>query len=185
MEAIQKLPLARIMARPPAPPPNAPARPSPESAFESTPITSARSLRQLSIFAFGAASFLAATALTRRAVYKRHLRAKPTFYAPNTNPHEHFSPVHDAAQALNLATMHCISLATMGVGGTLWAFDIANLEEARARLRGRLNYDTIYQPGDAVPQSLMDLLVAAQETSGTEEDENSNLESSEVSEKSR
>jgi hypothetical protein len=164
MEAIQKLPVTRIMARPPAPPPSAPPRPPPEPAFESTPITSARSLRQLSIFAF---------------VYKRHLRAKPTFYAPNTNPHEHFSPVHDAAQALNLATMYCVSLATMGVGGTMWAFDIANLEEARARLRGRLNYDTIYQPGDAVPRSIMDLLVAAQETAGTEEDEKNNSENAE------
>jgi len=171
MEAVQKFPIARVMTPASATPSSALPRPSPEPAYESTPITSARSLRQLSISAFGAASFLAATAITRRAVYKRHLRVKPTFYAPNTNPHEHFSPFHDAAQALNLATMNCVSLATMGLGGTMWAFDIANLEEARARLRGRLNYDTIYQPGDAVPQSLMDLLVASQETLETEGDE--------------
>lgn len=187
MEAIQKLPIARIMTRstaPPAnaPPVNAPPRPPPEAAYESTPITSERSLRQLSIFAVGAVSFLAATAITRRAVYKRHLRVKPSFYAPNTNPHEHFSPLHDAAQALNLATMHCVSLATMGLGGTMWAFDIANLEEARQRLRGRLNYDVIYQPGEAVPGSIMDLLVAAQETAGAEEDENN---TSDTPEKSR
>lgn len=179
MEAVQKLPIARIMSRSSAPPVNAPPRPPPEPAYESTPIASARSLRQLSVFAFGAASFLAATAITRRAVYRRHLRVKPTFYAPNTNPHEHFSPFHDAAQALNLATMNCVSLATMGLGGTMWAFDIANLEEARARLRGRLNYETIYQPGDAVPQSIMDLLVASQETVNTEDAESSNSESSE------
>ncbi|KAK7180131.1 hypothetical protein PSPO01_13790 [Paraphaeosphaeria sporulosa] len=181
MEAIQKLPITRIMTRSTAPPVNAPPRPPPEPAYESTPITSERSLRQLSIFAFGAASFLAATAITRRAVYKRHLRVKPTFYAPNTNPHEHFSPLHDAAQALNLATMHCVSLATMGLGGTMWAFDIANLQEARQRLRGRLNYDTIYQPGDAVPDSIMDLLVAAQETASTEDETNN----SDTPEKSR
>ncbi|KAF9735021.1 hypothetical protein PMIN06_000793 [Paraphaeosphaeria minitans] len=170
------------MTRSNAPPVNAPPPPPPpEPAYESTPVLSERSLRQLSIVAFGAASFLAATAITRRAVHKRHLRVKPTFYAPNTNPHEHFSPLHDAAQALNLATMHCVSLATMGLGGTMWAFDIANLEEARQQLRGRLNYDRIYQPGDTLPDSIMDLLVAAQETASTEEDGNNNSDTPEKS----
>ncbi|KAF1974366.1 hypothetical protein BU23DRAFT_461741 [Bimuria novae-zelandiae CBS 107.79] len=159
------------MARSPAPPVNSPQRPPPESAYESTPITSARSLRQLSVFFFGATCFLASTALTRRAIYKRHLRVKPSFYAPNTNPHEHFSPVHEAVQALNLATMNCVSLGTMALGGTMWAFDIANLKEAQARLRGRLNYDTIYQPGEALPASIMDLLVASQETVAKEEED--------------
>lgn len=56
----------------------------------------------------------------------------------------------------------------------MWAFDIANLKEAQSRLRGRLNYDTIYQNGEAVPESIMDLLVASQETVNEEEDSNSN-----------
>ena len=170
MEAVQKLPIARIMTRSPAPPSSPPARPPPESAYESTPITSARSLRQLSVFFFGATCFLASTAITRRAIYKRHLRLKPSFYAPNTNPHEYFSPLHDALQALNMATINCVSLGTMGLGGTMWAFDIANVKEAQARLRGRLNYDAIYQNGEAVPESILDLLVASQETVIEEEE---------------
>lgn len=72
--------------------------------------------------------------------------------------------------------MNCVSLATMGVGGTMWSFDIANLNEARALLRGRLKYDTIYQPGDAVPDSILDLLVASQETVQGEEDNSSGTE---------
>lgn len=64
----------------------------------------------------------------------------------------------------------------MGLGGTMWAFDIANLQEAQARLRGRLNYDTIYQSGEAVPKSIMDLLVASQETVNTQEDESNSSE---------
>ena len=55
----------------------------------------------------------------------------------------------------------------------MWAFDIANLKEAQSRLRGRLNYETIYQNGEAVPESIMDLLVASQETVNQEEDGNS------------
>lgn len=69
-----------------------------------------------------------------------------------------------------MATINCVSLGTMGLGGTMWAFDIANVKEAQARLRGRLNYDTIYQNGEAVPESILDLLVASQETVIEEEE---------------
>lgn len=72
-----------------------------------------------------------------------------------------------------MATTNCVSLAIMGLGGTMWAFDVANLKEAQARLRGRLNYDAIYQNGEAVPESIMDLLVASQETVIKEENQSS------------
>ncbi|KAF2691832.1 hypothetical protein K458DRAFT_411533 [Lentithecium fluviatile CBS 122367] len=172
MEALQKLPIIRMMSRSPASPVNPPPRPPPETAYESTPVTSPRSLRQLSILALGATCFLASTAITRRAVYRRHLRVKPKFWEPNTNPHEHFSPFHDAIQALNLASMNIFSLAITGVGGTMWAFDISGLKEAQVALRGRLNYETIYRGGEAVPESLGDLLKASREIAEKEEDEN-------------
>ena len=115
--------------------------------YESVPITSSRSLRQMSVFGFGAICFLASTALTRRAVYRRQLRIPPKFYEPNTNPHEHFSPLQDALQAINLATMNCVSVGIMAVGGILWTFDISGLREAQSVLRGRLGYESIYQTG--------------------------------------
>jgi hypothetical protein len=176
MEALQKLPIIRMMSRSTAPPVNPPPRPPPESVYESTPITSPRSLRQLSIFAFGATCFLASTALTRRAVYRRHLRIKPKFWEPNTNPHEHFSPFHDAIQALNLASMNIASLGIIAVGGTMWAFDISGLREAQAALRGRLNYDAIYQGGEDVPESLGDLLKASREVAAEAGNENGKRE---------
>lgn len=166
MEVLQKLPILRAMARPTAAPvnPSPPSRPVPEPVtYESTPITSPRSLRQMSIFFLGATCFLASTAITRRAIYRRHLRIKPKFYDSNTNPHEHFSPFHDALTALNLATMNCVSLGIMATGGTLWACDIAGLKEAQSILRGRLNYESIYQPGEKVPESLGDLIIASGE----------------------
>lgn len=122
-----------------------PSRRNPDVAanpYESTPITSARSLKQMSVFFFGAACFLASTTLTRRAIRRRNLRVAPKYFQPNTNPHEHFSPLHDAIQALNLATMNCVSLGIMGVGGALWSVDISGLGEMRAVLRGRLGYES-------------------------------------------
>ncbi|KAF2877011.1 hypothetical protein BDV95DRAFT_558285 [Massariosphaeria phaeospora] len=174
MESLQKLPIFRAMARPtPAPvTPSPPPRPPTESTvYHSTPITSPRSLRQLSVFFFGATFFLASTAITRRAVYRRQLRVTPKFYEANTNPYEHFSPFHDAIMALNLATMNCVSLGMMMMGGTLWAFDISGLREAQTTLRTRLNYESIYRTGEDVPQSVGDLLKASKETKELQETE--------------
>ncbi|PSN69878.1 hypothetical protein BS50DRAFT_298005 [Corynespora cassiicola Philippines] len=172
MEIFQKIPFARIMGRSSAAPVNPPPQPAtpppppppPEVVYESVPITSPRSIRQLSIFASGAICFLASTTITRRAIYRRSIRMKPKFYEPNTNPHEHFSPFHDALQALNLATINTFSLGLMGVGGTMWVFDIAGLKEMQDGLRGHLKYDTIYDSDDKVPDSLGALIIASRET---------------------
>ena len=180
MEALQKLPIIRMMTRSPAPPANnstpqdspppppnttplQPPAPPAVPASERTPISSPRSLRQLSLFLLGSACLLASTALTRRAVWRRQLRAKPAFYAANTNPHEFFSPVSDALQAFNLATMNCLSVGVMLLGGTMWTLDIANLREARGILRRRLNYDSIYSTEDEVPNGLGETLIKAGE----------------------
>jgi hypothetical protein len=138
-------------------------QPPPEPAYEGTPITSQRSFRQLSIFFLGGACLLASTAITRKAVWRRQLRVKPKFYEPNTNPHEYFSPFQDAIQALNLATMNCTSVGIMAVGGIMWTFDIANMKEAQASLRKRLNYDSIYKSEDDIPRSLSELIAASGE----------------------
>jgi hypothetical protein len=96
----------------------------------------------------------------------------PKFYEANTNPHEYFSPFSDACQALNLATMNCVSVGIMAVGGAMWTFDIANLKEARAVLRGRLNYDKIYESEDEVPNSISEMIAASGQMQFREEDEN-------------
>jgi hypothetical protein len=171
MEVVQKPPILRIMARPTAAPANPPPPPPAESAYDGTPVTSARSLRQLSIYLLGSACLLASTAITRKAVWRRQLRTKPKFYEANTNPHEYFSPFSDACQALNLATMHCASVGIMALGGAMWTFDIANLKEARAALRRRLNYDRIYQSEDEVPNSISEMIAASGQMQIREDDE--------------
>ncbi|KAF1913619.1 hypothetical protein BDU57DRAFT_520558 [Ampelomyces quisqualis] len=151
------------MARPASTPAMPTSQSPPETIYVGTPITSQRSLRQLSIFFLGGACLLATTAITRKAVWRRQLRVMPRFYEPNTNPHEFFSPFSDAIQALNLATMNCASVSIMAVGGAMWTFDIANLKEAQASLRRRLNYDSIYKSEDEIPRNLSELIAASGE----------------------
>jgi hypothetical protein len=100
----------------------------------------------------------------------------PKFYEANTNPHEYFSPFSDACQALNLATMNCVSVGIMALGGAMWTFDIANLKEARAVLRGRLNYDRIYESEDDVPNSISEMIIASGQMRVIEEDEKNDSE---------
>lgn len=94
----------------------------------------------------------------------------PKFYEPNTNPHEFFSPFHDAIQALNLATMNCASVGIMAVGGIMWTFDVANLREAQASLRSRLHYDSIYRSEDDIPRNFSELIAASGEMRIVEEE---------------
>ncbi|KAF2031247.1 hypothetical protein EK21DRAFT_99813 [Setomelanomma holmii] len=159
------------MARPSPTPVTPPLQPPPEPVDEGTPITSARSLRQLSVFFLGSACLLASTALTRKAVWRRQLRIAPKFYEPNTNPHEYFSPFHDAIQALNLATMNCASVGIMAVGGAMWTFDIANMTEAQKILRGRLGYERIYRSEEDVPRGLGELIAASGQMRIVEEED--------------
>jgi hypothetical protein len=166
------------MAKPSAAQPPPEPRPKPEVAYERTTITSARSLQQLSVFLFGGACILASTAITRKAVWRRQLRVKPKFYEPNTNPHEYFSPFQDAIQALNLATMNCVSVGIMALGGILWTFDISSLREAQASLRGRLNYDSIYRSEENIPRSFSELIAASGEMRIKEEASDSNVDKS-------
>ncbi|KAH8639325.1 hypothetical protein IG631_07095 [Alternaria alternata] len=158
------------MSQPAAAPAKPPARAA-ERAYKGTPVTSPRSLRQLSIYFLGSACLLASTAITRKAVWRRQLRVMPKFYEANTNPHEYFSPFSDACQALNLATMNCASVGIMALGGAMWTFDIANLREARAVLRSRLNYDRIYESEDDVPNSISEMIIASGQMRIIEEDE--------------
>ncbi|KNG47306.1 hypothetical protein DDE82_000916 [Stemphylium lycopersici] len=146
-------------------------QPRAESAYEGTPVTSPRSLRQLSIYFLGSACLLASTAITRKAIWRRQLRTMPKFYEANTNPHEYFSPFSDACQALNLATINCVSVGIMALGGAMWTFDIANLKEARAVLRRRLHYDRIYESEDEVPNTLSEMIAASGQMRILDEDE--------------
>ncbi|KAH9868378.1 hypothetical protein J1614_007450 [Plenodomus biglobosus] len=154
----------------PAAPPRQPPR-EPVTYEQGTPITSPRSLRQLSVFLLGSACLLATTAITRKAVWRRQLRQTPKYFDANTNPHEYFSPFQDACQALNLATLNCASVGIMALGGAMWSFDIAGLAEARKALRARLGYERIYRSDEDVPNSVSEIIRQSGEMRVREEEE--------------
>ncbi|KAI8937459.1 hypothetical protein NX059_005180 [Plenodomus lindquistii] len=161
-----------------SPSPPSPPSPSPRDPilYEGTPITSPRSLRQLSVFLFGSACLLVSTAITRKAIWRRQLRQTPKYFDANTNPHEYFSPFQDACQALNLATLNCASVGTMALGGAMWTFDIAGLAEARQVLRGRLGYEKIYRSEEDVPNSVSEMIRQSGEMRVREEEEDVEVE---------
>jgi uncharacterized protein YlxP (DUF503 family) len=74
--------------------------------------------------------------------------------------------------------MNCVSVGIMALGGAMWTFDIANLKEARAVLRSRLNYDRIYQSEDDVPNSISEMIAASGQMRIIEEDEKEGSEKS-------
>lgn len=51
--------------------------------------------------------------------------------------------------ALTIATANVFSLAMMCTGGMLWAFDIASIDELRAKMRGRLGTGRVAGGGDS------------------------------------
>lgn len=60
----------------------------------------------------------------------------------------------------------------------MWTFDIANLREAQASLRRRLNYDSIYKSEDDIPRSFSELIAASGEMNiQYDEDEGTNEKS--------
>lgn len=53
----------------------------------------------------------------------------------------------------------------------MWSFDVANLREAQASLRRRLNYDSIYKSEEDIPKNFSELIAASGEMRITYEDE--------------
>jgi len=53
----------------------------------------------------------------------------------------------------------------------MWSFDVANLREAQASLRRRLNYDSIYKSEEDIPRNFSELIAASGEMRITYEDE--------------
>ena len=101
---------------------------------------------------------IASIALTRRAIYRKQFGGVPKFVSqhpplPSGTPAPGVkSPAGDAKsdgamdafQALNLATLNCISFGIMLTGGLSYAFDISSLQDLKQKAR-RTIYN--YPPG--------------------------------------
>lgn len=98
------------------------------------------------VFAAGVAFTALSALVTRRSIARR--RIIPRSLQANGSPKDGgqvqaptVSPGLEAFEALNVATINVLSLATMATGGLLWYLDIANMEEARIKLRGGMGFD--------------------------------------------
>ncbi|KAI9863036.1 MAG: hypothetical protein M1824_000724 [Vezdaea acicularis] len=106
------------------------------------PLTSPRSLRQLSLFLAGSSFFLLSTLITRRSLTRRYKASIPSYFTPsNRPPAQPVDGAVEAFEALSVASANVASLAVMGVGGVLWAADISGMEELRRKVRGGLGVD--------------------------------------------
>ncbi|KAF4548513.1 Hypothetical protein D9617_27g044800 [Elsinoe fawcettii] len=97
--------------------------------------TSSRSRQQFSIFAIGASFVVLSSVITRRALVRKWASVQPAGLFSPSNKVKDANGSLDAAEALGLATLNVCSFGVMAVGGGLWAFDISNIEELRAKVR--------------------------------------------------
>jgi hypothetical protein len=93
------------------------------------------------LFAAGAGFLAISTAITRRSLVRKYKASIPRFYQPSNRPNIEVNGALEAFEALNIATIHVLSGAMMVSGGLLWAFDIASLDDMRARVRKAMDVD--------------------------------------------
>ena len=79
--------------------------------------------------------------ITRRSLVRRYKATVPSFYQPSNRPSANINGPIEALDALTVATANVFSVAIMSTGGLLWAFDIASIDELRAKIRGGLGVD--------------------------------------------
>jgi len=103
--------------------------------------TSPRSRYQFSFFLAGAAFVVLSTAITRRALVRKHRAVLPKGQFSPSNDVNKVDGGVEAAEALFLATINVTSVAIMGVGGAAWAMDVSNLEDLRTIVRKRMNFE--------------------------------------------
>ncbi|KAK4165764.1 hypothetical protein QBC43DRAFT_315129 [Cladorrhinum sp. PSN259] len=139
----QTHPADLVPATAPAPAPTSPSR-QPEKLEERPPyppVTSPRSLKQLTLF-FGGATFLVLSiALTRRRINMHQKLSKLKLFDMNHAPSKEQRPAKDpfvAVEALNLATLNVMSAAIMVTGGISWALDCSTVDDFRRITRQRL-----------------------------------------------
>ncbi|PGH14349.1 hypothetical protein AJ80_05939 [Polytolypa hystricis UAMH7299] len=89
----------------------------------------------------GGAFFLFSLIVTRRSLARRRISSIPPFHtsAPNYKPKVNGGL--EAFEALNIATINVVSLAMLGIGTGMVAFDINTIEDLRRKVRGGLGVD--------------------------------------------
>ncbi|KFY05079.1 hypothetical protein O988_00281 [Pseudogymnoascus sp. VKM F-3808] len=123
-----------------------------------------RNRRQLGLFFGGATFFGIASLITRRSLVRRYNAIVPSFYQPSNMAGPPINLRVEAMDALTVATANVLSVAMMCTGGALWAFDIASMDELRAKMRSRLGTEKVAGGGNSkAEQELEDWLAGVLE----------------------
>ncbi|PGH00048.1 hypothetical protein AJ79_08319 [Helicocarpus griseus UAMH5409] len=108
----------------------------------------------------GTAFLFLSTLITRRALARKRLQAIPPKY---TSAPYHKPPVNgalEALEALNLATINVASVAMIGVGMGMRAFEIETLDDLRRKVRGGLGVDGSGRSEQDVEEELEEWVVS-------------------------
>ncbi|KAI1971585.1 hypothetical protein LOZ51_006745 [Ophidiomyces ophidiicola] len=108
----------------------------------------------------GGSIFFALSALiTRRSLSRRRIASIPPYYTSATNHKPPVNGAMEALEALNIASINVVSLAMLGVGGAMHAFEINTLDDLRRKVRGGLGADGSGRSEQQVEEELEEWVV--------------------------
>ncbi|OAX83644.1 hypothetical protein ACJ72_01993 [Emergomyces africanus] len=108
----------------------------------------------------GTAFLILSSIITRRALLRKRISSLPPTY---TSAPFHQPPVNgalEALEALNIATINVASVAMIGVGAGMYAFDINTMEDLRRKVRGGLGIDGTGRSEQDVEEELEEWVVS-------------------------
>jgi hypothetical protein len=92
----------------------------------------------LKLFLGGIAFSAFSVFITRRANIRKQIACIPPFYSSSLYHQPNVNGAMEAFEALNLATINVFSFGMLTIGGTMYALDVNNLEDARKIMRSGL-----------------------------------------------
>lgn len=113
--------------------------PSPSGIDRSNPRH--RAVRQLSLYFAGCTFFALSVLVTRRSIARKLAITKPLTFTPSNFRPKNPNGAIEAAEALGLATLNVGALAIVFTGGTMFALDIADMDDLRTKFRHRMGFD--------------------------------------------
>ena len=102
--------------------------------------------RNALLFGAGVTFFAFSVLISRRSLSRRRLAVAAANFTPSSHQVQppkvsQVSPAFEAFEALNIATVNVLSVAMIGIGGTLWYLNINSIEDGRRFVRGGLGID--------------------------------------------
>ncbi|KAK2739628.1 hypothetical protein FQN55_009364 [Onygenales sp. PD_40] len=131
-------------------------QPQPQQQPQSAP----RLTNSIKLLIGGTAFFFLSALITRRALARKRISTLPPTY---TSAPFHKPPVNgalEALEALNIATINVASVAMIGVGAGMYAFDINTMDDLRRKVRGGLGIDGTGRSEQDVEEELEEWVVS-------------------------